>query len=91
MVSSPSGRPRGSRVSEVDALGALADFDDLGGMSLELLAWEFCVAPTAIAQLWDQLLNDGLLRPGRPDPTTGEVMHRLSAGGWAAIRANERT
>jgi DNA-binding IclR family transcriptional regulator len=72
-------------VTAEDVLATLSAFDRFGGASLELIAWEFGVAPSTIADVWARLRDAGLLRRAGEDPATGEPMYRLSADGWVAL------
>jgi hypothetical protein len=65
-------------------LEVLTDFDDLGGASLSLVAWELFVEEERVAGAWEQMLADGLLKPAGRDPANDEQLWRLTAGGWAA-------
>jgi hypothetical protein len=65
-------------------LEVLADFDDLGGASLSLVAWELFVERERVADAWEQMLADGLLKPAGRDPADDGQLWRLTAGGWAA-------
>jgi hypothetical protein len=71
-------------------LEVLADFDDLGGASLSLVAWELFVEEARVADAWQQMLADGLLRPADRDPGDDEQLWRLTAGGWAARGEHRR-
>ena len=81
---------RRSGLTAEQVLATLSVFDRFGGASLELIAWEFGVAPSTIADVWDRLRDDGLLRPAGEDPATGEPMYRLSAGGWDAVNTGPK-
>jgi hypothetical protein len=65
-------------------LKVVADFDDLGGASASLVAWELFVEEERVAAAWEQMLADGLLKPAGRDPGDDEQRWRLTAGGWAA-------
>jgi hypothetical protein len=65
-------------------LEVLADFDGLGGASLSLVAWELFVEEERVADAWQQMLADGLLKPAGRDPADDAQLWRLTAGGWAA-------
>jgi len=65
-------------------LEVVADFDDLGGASLSLVAWELFVEEERVAAAWEQMLADGLLKAAGHDPAYDEQLFRLTAGGWAA-------
>ena len=71
-------------ISVREVLEVLADFDELGGASLSLVAWELSVEEERVAAAWEQMQADGLLRPAGRDSADDEQLWRLTAGGWAA-------
>ena len=54
------------------------------GASLSLVAWEHSVEEERVAQAWEQMLADGLLKPAGRDPADDAQRWPLTAGGWAA-------
>jgi len=65
-------------------LEVVADFDESGGASSGLVAWELFVDEQRVAEVWAQAQADGLLRAAGHDGVNDEQMWRLTAGGWAA-------
>jgi DNA-binding HxlR family transcriptional regulator len=69
-------------VSLQTVLTVLADFDNLGGGSLGLVAWELYQAEEALAPAWARAIRERLLAPAGTDEVHGEDMWRLSERGW---------
>jgi hypothetical protein len=65
-------------------LEVVADFDESGGASAGLVAWELFVDEQRVAGAWERAQADGLLRPAAHDGVSDEQLWRLTAGGWAA-------
>jgi len=65
-------------------LEVVADFDESGGASAGLVAWELFVEERRVADAWERAQADGLLRPAAHDGVQDEQLWRLTAGGWAA-------
>jgi DNA-binding PadR family transcriptional regulator len=72
---------RTEAVSLQSVLDVLADFDQFGGASLELVAWELDVDESAVSAAWSQAIDDGLLEQSGTDHVLGEKMWRLSDKG----------
>jgi hypothetical protein len=72
-------------VSTQQVLEVAAEFDEFGGASLGLTAWELCVDEELVVPAWQQATSHGLLRPAGRD--SQERLWRLSAAGWAATRS----
>jgi hypothetical protein len=75
----------GDPVSLQQVLEVVAEFDDFGGASLGLVAWEMCVDEQLAADAWQHAISDGLIRPAGRD--WQEQLWRLSSAGWAAARS----
>jgi DNA-binding PadR family transcriptional regulator len=75
-----------SAINRMDVLYVLSDFDRSGGGSRELVAWELLVTPGALEPVWTAMLADGLIQSAAADEYTGELMVRLTAQGWDALR-----
>ena len=58
-------------VSIQNVLDVFADFDQFGGASIELVAWELDVDQSSIIGAWTQAINDGLLERSGSDSTGG--------------------
>jgi diguanylate cyclase (GGDEF)-like protein len=70
-----------------DILDVAAEFDELGGASLELTAWELGVDLARVVSAWSRALKHGYLEPAGTDKASGEEMWRLSAEGRRAQEA----
>ena len=71
-------------VSLQQMLEVVGDFDEFGGASLGLIAWELFVEEQRVSRAWEQGVAEGLLRRAGRDRVADERLWRLSAGGWAA-------
>jgi hypothetical protein len=71
-------------VSLQQVLEAVGEFDDCGGASLGLVAWELCVDEELVAPAWQQAINHGLIKPAARD--SQEQLWRLSSAGWTVAR-----
>ena len=76
-----------SQISVQRVLEVVGDFDQTGGASLGLVAWELAVDEQRVIDAWEQAQADDLIKPAGSDPLHGEPMWRLTVGGWAARRA----
>lgn len=68
-------------ISLEELLETLAEFDDNGGASLSLLAWDLCVDECHVAEAWHQAAREGLIRPAGHDGE--DLLYRLTDAGWA--------
>jgi hypothetical protein len=71
-------------VSLQRVLEVVAEFDDFGGASLGLVAWELSGSEEQVAPGWEQAISHGLVTPAGRD--RHEQLWRLSLAGWAAVR-----
>ena len=76
-----------SQFSVQRVLEVVGDFDQTGGASLGLVAWELAVDEERVIDAWEQAQADDLITPAGSDPLHGERMWRLTVSGWAARRA----
>jgi hypothetical protein len=76
-------------VSLQQVLEVVAEFDDSGGASLGLVAWELCVDEELVAPAWQQAIRHGLLTLAGRDRQ--EQLWRLSPAGWATTRSESRS
>jgi hypothetical protein len=72
-------------VSLQQVLEIVAEFDDSGGASLGLVAWELCVDEELVAPAWQQATSHGLMSPACRD--CYERLWRLTAAGRAGVRS----
>jgi hypothetical protein len=70
-------------------LEILAEFDDSGGASLGLVAWELGVDEELVASAWRQAIDHGLIRAAGRD--SHEQLWRLTSAGWAGTRSERRS
>jgi hypothetical protein len=63
-------------------LDAVGEFDDSGGASAGLVAWELCISERLVRGAWEQARARGLIAPAGYDQD--EELWRLTAAGWAA-------
>ena len=77
------------RVSLQEVLEVVAEFDDAGGASLGLVAWELCVDEELVASAWQRAISRALITPAGRD--SQEQLWRLNAGGWATARRAPRS
>lgn len=71
-------------------LDVLQDFDDLGGGSLELVAWELGVEEGALAPAWSTAIDEALLKPAGRDMIYGEEMWRITERGRQARQTSDQ-
>jgi hypothetical protein len=70
-------------------LKVVGEFDESGGASVGLIAWEFCVDEPLVASAWQQARAAGLIAPAGYDQH--EQLWRLTAAGWALSQDNRET
>jgi hypothetical protein len=70
-------------------LAVLAEFDQFGGASVELVAWELSVDVSAIARGWSRAVTAGLVeQAGIDELHEGERLWRLTEAGRRAVQSN---
>jgi hypothetical protein len=67
-----------AEVSLERLMAVMRDFDEFGGASLELVAWELGEPPSRINAVWTKAIADGVLEPAGVDTAFGEPRWRLS-------------
>jgi hypothetical protein len=72
----------GSATSLQAVLQVLGEFDESGGASVGLVAWELCLDERLVAGAWEQARATGLIAPAAYD--LNEQLWRLTPAGWAA-------
>jgi hypothetical protein len=75
-----------SQISVQKVLEVVGDFDQTGGASLGLVAWELSIDEERVIDAWEQAQANGLIKPAGNDPLHCEQIWRLTVGGWAALR-----
>jgi hypothetical protein len=76
------------QISVAHILDAVAGFDEFGGASPALVAWELCVSEEEVLPAWRRAVRDRLLRHAH-DPDMTAQLWRLTGKGWAARGAAE--
>ena len=66
-----------------------ADFDEFGGASLELVAWELCIEESAVSAAWSRAIADGLLERCGTDEVPSEETWRLTTRGRRAYEGSD--
>lgn len=69
-------------ISVQRVLEVVGDFDEYGGASLGLVAWELSVSERQAADAWAQAQAEELLEPAGGDKIHDEQLWRLTADGW---------
>jgi hypothetical protein len=59
-------------------IAVMRDFDEFGGASLELVAWELGEPPSRIRDTWSKAIADGVLEPAGVDSVFGEPLWQLT-------------
>jgi hypothetical protein len=77
------------KISEHGLLEVLADFDELGGASPGLVAWELFVEESMVSETWAVAVVAGWLAPAGHDDVHGERLWRLTSEGWNARAARK--
>jgi len=74
------------KISEQRLLEVLADFDEHGGASLGLVAWELFASRQDVAGAWEHASAEGWLKAAGHDEVHNEQLYRLTLSGWSAAR-----
>jgi hypothetical protein len=72
----------GGTTSLQAVLEVVGEFDEYGGASVGLVAWELCVDERLVAEAWEQAKARRLIAPAGYDQS--EQLWRLTPAGWAA-------
>jgi hypothetical protein len=59
-------------------VAVMRDFDEFGGASIELVAWELGEPASRIEPTWSKLIADGQIEPAGVDSVFGEPLWRLA-------------
>ncbi len=78
------------KISEQGLLDVLADFDEQGGASLGLVAWELFLSEQDVSETWAAAIASGWMEPAGWDDVFGEQLWRLTGEGWVARTASRR-
>jgi hypothetical protein len=70
-------------------LEVVGEFDEAGGASVGLVAWELCIDEGLVLGAWEQARVAGLIVPAGQDQH--EQLWRLTAAGWAAHRGERES
>ena len=73
-------------ISVQKVLAVLDDFDQFGGASMELVAWELFVHRQDVINAWTRTITARWVQPGEHN-TDGEQLWRLTLSGRAAMRS----
>jgi hypothetical protein len=68
-----------AEISDERLMAVMRDFDEFGGASLELVAWELGEPASRIEPSWSKLVAEGLIEPAGVDSVFGEPLWRLAA------------
>jgi hypothetical protein len=79
----------GGATSLQAVLEVVGEFDEYGGASIGLVAWELCVDDWLVASAWEQARATGLIAPAGYDQH--EQLWRLTPAGWAARQDKRET
>ena len=82
-------RRRTNAISGRGLLDVMADFDQFGGASRELVAWELCIEESAVSAAWSRAIADGLLERSGTEEVPGEVTWRLTTRGRRAYEGSD--
>lgn len=74
-----------AKISVQQFLEVVAGFDEQGGASLGLVAWELCVDEHEVQSAWEHAITEGWLKPAGHDPAADELLYRFTHAGWAAV------
>jgi GT2 family glycosyltransferase len=69
-----------AEISVERLMAVMRDFDEFGGASIELVAWELGEPPSLLTAAWSRAIADGLLEPAGVDSVFGEPLWRLMPG-----------
>ncbi len=56
----------------------MRDFDEFGGASIELVAWELGEPPSRLDAAWSRAVAEGMLEPAGVDSVFGEPLWKIS-------------
>lgn len=71
-----------AKISVQQLLEVLAAFDEDGGASPGLVAWELFVDERDVQPAWEHAIAEDWLKPAGRDPASDEKLYRLTLDGW---------
>jgi hypothetical protein len=77
-----------AKISVQQLLEVVADFEEHGGASPGLVAWELCVDERDVQAAWEHAIAEDWLKSAGRDPASADQLHRLTLEGWAAARGS---
>lgn len=70
-------------------LDVMADFEQFGGASLELVAWELYTEDSAVSAAWSRAVADALIERSETHEVPGEATWRLTTWGRRAREGSD--
>ena len=70
-------------------LDVMSDFDQFGGASLELVAWELYIDESAVSAAWSRAIADGLIERSETHEVPGEETWKLTTWGRSALASSD--
>lgn len=70
-------------------LDVMSDFDQFGGASLELVAWELYIDESAGSAAWSRAIADGLIERSETHEVPGEETWKLTTWGRSAHASSD--
>lgn len=70
-------------------LDVMSDFDQFGGASLELVAWELYIDESAVSAAWSRAIADGLIERSETHEVPGEETWKLTTWGRSAHASSD--
>ena len=80
---------RTDAVSVRSLLDVMADLDQFGGASLELVAWDLYMEESAGSAAWSRAVADGILERSGTDDVSGEETWRLTMARRRACKGSD--
>ena len=79
----------GGAISQHAVLEVVGEFDECGGASIGLVAWELCVDESTVSAAWEKARATGLIAPAGRDQQ--EQLWRLTSAGWAVHHGERKS
>jgi hypothetical protein len=74
------------KIAVQELLEVLGAFDESGGASPGLVAWELFADESAVTAAWEHALAEGWLSAAGHDAADDEQLWKLTLSGWTAVR-----